>query len=70
VKTTAIDVPENTMNKPAEDVASVLRKHNKKRTPGSINRYIQFYINRAGHSLSAQRKKTLKQAMAIIRDSK
>jgi hypothetical protein len=70
VKTAAIDVPENTMSKSAEDVAAILRSHNRRSTSGSINRYIQFYINRAGRTLPVQRRRTLKQAMAIVRNSK
>jgi hypothetical protein len=70
VKTTAIDVPENTMNKSAEDVAGILLKHNRRKTPGSINRFIQFYINRAGRAMPARRKKTLKAAMEIVRNAK
>jgi len=69
VTTSAIDVPEGTMNKPARQVADVLLKNNKGKTPGSINRYIQFYINRGGTGISETRKKTLTRAMALIRDS-
>ena len=70
VTTSAIDVPEGTMNKPARQVADVLLRKNKGKTPGSINRYIQFYLNRGGTGISETRKKTLTRAMALIRDSK
>ncbi len=70
VTTSAIDVPEGTMNKPARQVADVLLRKNKGKTPGSINRYIQFYLNRGGTGISQTRKKTLTRAMALIRDSK
>jgi hypothetical protein len=70
VKTSAVDVPEGTMNKPARQVADILLRKNKGKTPGSINRYIQFYLNRGGTGISETRKKTLTRAMALIRDSK
>ena len=69
VTTSAIDVPEGTMNKSAKQVADVLLKENKGKTPGSINRYIQFYLNRGGSGISETRKKTLKRAMELIRQS-
>ena len=69
VTTSAIDVPEGTMNKPARQVADVLLRKNKGKTPGSINRYIQFYLNRGGSGISETRKKTLKRAMELIRQS-
>src|SRR3982751_5647292 len=67
VKTTAIAVPEQTMTKSAEEVADILLHYHTKSEPGSINRYIQFYINRAGRGLSGERRKTLRKAMEIIR---
>jgi Protein of unknown function (DUF3175) len=67
VKTTAIDVPENTMTQPPQKVAEILLAHNRGKTPGSINRFIQFYINRSGKGLAATRKRNLKKAMEIIR---
>ena len=70
VTTSAVDVPEGTMNKPARQVADVLLRKNNGKTPGSINRYIQFYLNRGGTGISQTRKKTLTRAMALIRDSK
>ena len=69
VTTSAVDVPEGTMNKSAKQVADVLLKQNKGKTPGSINRYIQFYLNRGGSGISETRKKTLKRAMELIRQS-
>jgi predicted solute-binding protein len=70
VKTTAIAVPIDTMTRPAAEVAKILLEHNRKKTPGSINRFIQFYINRAGRGLSGERKTALKKAMEIIRSTK
>ena len=69
VTTSAIDVPEGTMNKPARQVADILLRKNKGKASGSINRYIQFYINRGGSGISETRKKTLKHAMELIRQS-
>ena len=69
VTTSAIDVPEGTMNKPAKQVAAALLRKNKGKPPGSINRYIQFYLNRGGSGISQTRKKTLKRAMELIRES-
>jgi len=67
VKTTAISVPEDTMTRPADEIADILLRHNRKKAAGSINRYIQFYINRAGRRLPAERRAALRKAMAIIR---
>ena len=69
VTTSAIDVPEGTMNKPAKQVAAALLRKNKGKPPGSINRYIQFYLNRGGSGISQTRRKTLKRAMELIRES-
>jgi hypothetical protein len=33
----------------------------------SINRFIQFYINRSGRNLADERKRTLERAMALVR---
>ena len=57
------------MNRPARQVADVLLGKNRGKAPGSINRYIQFYLNRGGSGISQTRKKTLKRAMELIRES-
>ena len=67
VKTTAVDVPEGTMTKSAPEVARTLLARNRDRDAGSINRFIQFYINRSGRNLPDERKRTLKRAMALVR---
>ena len=67
VKTTAVDVPEGTMTQSAPDVARALLAHNRGKGAGSINRFIQFYINRSGRNLPDERKRTLKRAMALVR---
>ena len=67
VKTSAVDVPEGTMTQSAPEIARTLLAHNRKQGAGSINRFIQFYINRSGKSLPDDRKQTLKRAMALVR---
>jgi hypothetical protein len=67
VKTSAVDVPEGTMAKPAVELARTLLAANRDRDAGSINRFIQFYINRSGRNLLDERKRTLKRAMALVR---
>ena len=67
VKTTAVDVPEGTMTHPAPEIARTLLAHNRKQGAGSINRFIQFYINRSGRNLPDERKRTLKRAMVLVR---
>ncbi|HTI46222.1 MAG TPA: hypothetical protein VMB76_06670 [Casimicrobiaceae bacterium] len=67
VKTTTVDVPEGTMTRSAPEIARALLAHNRDKGAGSINRFIQFYINRSGRSLPDDRKRTLKRAMALVR---
>lgn len=69
VKTVTVDSPPGTMTKEPEEVAKILLRHNKfPGAPGSINRYISFYINRAGKGLSEERRKKLRKAMEIVRE--
>ena len=67
VKTTAVDVPEGTMTQSAPEIARTLLARNLAQGAGSINRFIQFYINRSGKGLPDDRKRTLKRAMALVR---
>lgn len=68
VKTISVDSPPGTMTKEPEEVARILLKHNKfPGAPGSINRYISFYINRGGKGISEERKDKLRKAMEIVR---
>ena len=67
VKTTAVDVPEGTMTHSAPDVARTLLAHNRGKGAASINRFIQFYMNRSGKNLPEERRRTLKRAMALVR---
>jgi len=67
VTTTTVDVPKDTMTQPAPEIARTLLSHNRSKGAGAINRFIQFYINRSGHNLPDDRKRTLKRAMALVR---
>ena len=55
------------MTQSAPEIARVLTSHNLGKGAGSINRFIQFYMNRSGKGLSDERKRTLKRAMALVR---
>ena len=68
VKTVSTYPPKGLFTKDAETIARVMAS--KKVSPkgiGSGIRMIQFFINRAGKSLSAERKKELEKAKAILR---
>jgi hypothetical protein len=67
VKTTTVDVPQDTMTQSAPEIARILIAHNRGKGAASINRFIQFYINRSGKGLPEERKRTLKRAMALVR---
>ena len=67
VTTTAIAVPEGTMTRSARQIADILCTYNPRGSATSINRFIQFYINRGGRGIPAARRRALKQAMALIR---
>jgi hypothetical protein len=70
VKTVTVDVPPGTMKQSPKEIAKILlTKNTYPGAPGSINRFIQFYINRAGKSLSEERLTALKRAQEIIRKS-
>ena len=69
VKTVSTFPPEGTFNKDAKTVAKIMAS--KKVSPkgiGSGIRMIQFFINRAGKSLSPTRKKELEKAKHILRE--
>ncbi len=68
VKTVSTFPPEGTFTKDAAAIARIMAS--KKVSPrgiGSGIRMIQFFINRAGRSLSAARKKELEKAKRILR---
>jgi predicted solute-binding protein len=67
VKTTTVDVPEDTMTQSAPEIAKTLLARNRDQGAGAINRFIQFYINRSGKNLADDRRRTLKRAMALVR---
>lgn len=68
VKTDSVNVPQGTMTKEPKEIARILLKLNKyPGAPGSINRFIQYHINRAGKGMSEETRKKLKKAQEIIR---
>ena len=67
VTTSAVDVPEGVMTKSAPEIARMLLEKNRDRGAGSINRFIQFYINRSRRNLPDERRRMLKRAMALVR---
>ncbi len=69
VKTITLSVPPKTMTESPEEIASILLRNNKfEGAHGSIIKFIQFHINRAGKNMSKQRVKELKHAQEIIRE--
>jgi tRNA(adenine34) deaminase len=69
VKTVSTFPPEGLFNRDAETIARVMAsKKVSPKGPGSGVRMIQFFINRAGKNLPAQRKKELEKAKQILRD--
>lgn len=69
VKTVSTFPPRDTFNKDAETVAKTMAS--KKVSPkglGSGIRMIQYFINRAGKSLPASRKRELERAKRILQD--
>lgn len=71
VTTDSVAVPSGTMTKSPEQIAKILLKHNKfPGAHGSINRFIQYHINRAGRGMSDETKSKLKKAQEIIRSKK
>ena len=67
VKTVSTFPPEGTFNKDAQTVARIMAS--KKVSPkgiGSGIRMIQFFINRAGKTLSPARKRELEKAKRIL----
>jgi hypothetical protein len=69
VKTTSTYPPEDLYTKDAETIARVMAT--KKVSPkglGSAIRMVQFYINRAGKSVSATRKRELEKAKHILQE--
>src|SRR5437016_4787598 len=69
VKTVSTYPPQDLYTKDAETIARVMAT--KKVSPkglGSAIRMVQFYINRAGKTLSAKRKRQLEKAKRILQD--
>jgi tRNA(adenine34) deaminase len=71
VKTVSTFPPEGTFSRDAESVARIMAS--KKVSPkgiGSGIRMIQFFINRAGKNLSANRRRELETAKRILQDKR
>jgi tRNA(adenine34) deaminase len=69
VKTVSTYPPQGLYTKDAETIARVMAT--KKVSPkgiGSAVRMVQFFINRAGHTLSASRKKELEKAKTLLQE--
>ncbi|MGH9173139.1 MAG: DUF3175 domain-containing protein, partial [Vicinamibacterales bacterium] len=67
VKTDSTAPPPGTFNRPAAEVARVMaRKDVSPKGPGSGIRMIQYFINRAGKSLSPTRRAELERAKRIL----
>lgn len=71
VTTDVVAVPKGTMVKEPKEIARILLRHNKfPGAHGSINRFIQYHINRAGKGMSEETRARLKKAQEIIRSKK
>jgi hypothetical protein len=67
VKTVSTYPPEGTFNKDAESIARIMgSKKVSPKGPGSGVRMVQFFINRAGSTLSATRRKVLERAKKLL----
>jgi tRNA(adenine34) deaminase len=69
VKTVSTFPPEGTFTKDAPTIARIMAS--KKVSPkgiGSAIRMIQYFINRAGKNLSAERKRELEEAKRILQE--
>ncbi len=69
VKTVSTFPPDGLFTKDAKTIARVMgSKKVSPKGPGSGIRMIQFFINRAGKTLSASRKRELEEAKHILQD--
>jgi hypothetical protein len=67
VNTDSTHPPEGLFNKPAAAIArSLASKRVSPKGPSSGMRMLTFYINRAGHNLSASRKAELERAKKLL----
>jgi hypothetical protein len=57
-------------NKTPRQMARVLLAVNPKISKGSIIRYMNFVINRAGKNMKPEHREKIREAMAIVRRSK
>jgi hypothetical protein len=56
-------------DKTPEEMAKVILKSNPRKKKGSILRYMQFVINRAGRRMNEDHKSRIQAAMQIVRES-
>jgi Protein of unknown function (DUF3175) len=71
VKTESTFPPEGTFVKPGEQVARIMAR--KDVSPGGLGsaiRMVQFFINRAGQKMTAERRRELEKAKRILREMK
>jgi tRNA(adenine34) deaminase len=69
VKTVSTFPPEGTFTKDAQTIAKVMaRKDVSPKGIGSGIRMVQYFINRAGKNLPAERKQALEEAKEIMRE--
>ena len=66
VTTTTLNTPKNMFTKSAEGIVATLKRKNKSKRLGSMINMVQYFINRAGKKLSAERKAELEKAKHIL----
>lgn len=71
VTTDVVAVPKDSMKLPAKEMANLLLKINTyPGCHGSINRYLQYYLNRGGKGIPKERYEEIRKAQEIIRSRK
>ncbi len=71
VTTDTVNVPPGTLTKTPREIAKILLKKNTyPGCHGSINRFLQYYLNRGGKNITEERYKNIRAAMEIIRRKK
>lgn len=67
VHTETVNTPKGVTLLPAKEMAETLLKANKDISQGSLIRFLQFHINRAGIGMSEERKNEIRKAQEILR---
>jgi len=71
VTTDVVNVPPGTMKLSPKKMANLLLKINTyPGAHGSINRYLQYYLNRGGRGIPKERYEAVRKAQEIIRSRK